>query len=120
MWIPPAVFKRNSVRIVGDLMQSCRVILEIYSVSPYLANICCVSPLCIVPSLPWSLSAFLSYSPMHRKYAFFNEKASRPKSSWGIWVIAFVIHLGSPHIVFWILIIFLSNFLMVGNEYRTT
>ena len=39
---------------------------------------------------------------MHRKYAFFNEKASSPKSSCGNWVITFAVHLGSPHIVFWI------------------
>ena len=81
-WIPPAVFKRNRVRVVGDLVQSCCVILGISSAPPYFANMWCISPLYIVPSLPWSLSAFLSCSPMHRKYAFFSEKASRPKSSW--------------------------------------
>ena len=118
-WIPPAVFKRNSVRIVGDLMQSCWVILGISSAPPYFASMCCISPLYIVPSLPWSLSAFLNCSPMHRKYAFFNEKASRPNNLWGSWVITFAVHLGRPHIVFWIPIIFLSSFFIVGSEYGT-
>ena len=118
-WISPAIFKRNNVRIVGNLMQSCCVIIGISSTPPYLASMWCMSPLYIVPSLPWSLSAFLSCSPMHLKYAFFNEKASRPKSSWGNCVITFAVYFGSPHIVFWILIIFLSSFLMVGSEYET-
>jgi hypothetical protein len=29
------------------------------------------------------------------------------------------VHFGKPHIVFWIPIIFLPNFLMVGKEYGT-
>ena len=118
-WIPPAIFRRNSVRIVGDLTQSCCVILGICSAPPYYAKMWCINLLYIVSNLHWSLSAFLSCSPVHRKYVFFNENASRPKSSWRSWVITFAVHLGSPHIVFWILIIFLSNFLMVGSEYGT-
>jgi hypothetical protein len=119
-WIPPAFFRRNSVRVVGNLIQSYCVILEISSAPPYLASICCISHLYIMPNLPWSLSTFLSCSPMHRRYAFFSENASSPKSLWGSWVITFTVHFGSPHIVFWMPIIFLSSFLMVGSEYETT
>ena len=115
-WIPSAVFKINSVRIVGDLTHSCCIILEIYSAPPYFANMWCINLLYIIPNLPWSLSAFLSCSPMHCKYAFFYEKVSSPKSSCNSWVITFAVHLGSPHIVFWIFIIFLSSFFMAGSE----
>ena len=79
--ISPAFFSRNSVRMVGEFMQSYFVILGISSAPPYLANMWCISPLYIIPSLPWSLRAFRSCSPMHHRYAFFSEKASRPKSS---------------------------------------
>ena len=72
-----------------------------------------------MPSLPGSLSAFLSCSLMHLKYAFFREKASSPNRSCGSCVIIFAVHLGSPHITFWIPVIFLSNFVMAGIEYGT-
>ena len=99
-WIPPAFLRRNNVLVVGDLMQSCCFILGISFAPPYFANICWVSPLYMVPNLPWSFSAFLSCSPMHLRYAFFNENASSPNSSWGSWVITFAVHFRSPHIVF--------------------
>ena len=44
-WIPPAVFKMNSVRIVGDLVQSCCVIFGICSTPLYFANMCCINHL---------------------------------------------------------------------------
>ena len=115
-WMPPSCFRRNNVLAVGDLMQSCDLILGMFSAPPCLESMCCISPLYIMPSLPWSFRAFLSCSPMHLRYAFFNEKASSPNSSWGSWEITLAVHLGSPHIIFWIAMIFLSSFLMVGNE----
>ena len=86
---------------------------------PCLVRICCMSPLYIVPSLPLSFRAFLSCSLIHLRYAFFSEKASSPKRSCGSCVITFAVHFGSPHIAFWIPIIFLSSFLIVGMEYGT-
>ena len=56
---------------------------------------------------------------MHLRYAFFNEKASIPKMSCGSWITIFDVHLGRPHILFWIAIIFLSSFMMAGREYGT-
>ena len=107
------------MRMVGDLIQSCCVIIGIFSAPPHLARMWCMSHLYIIPNLPWSLSAFLSCSPMHLRSAFFNENASRPKSSWGNWVITFAVHFGNSHIVFWMPIIFLSSFFMVGSKYGT-
>ena len=80
---------------------------------------CWIRPLYIIPNLPLSLRAFLSCSLMHLKYAFFREKASNPNRSCGSCVIAFAVHFGKPHIAFWIPMIFLSSFLMVGREYGT-
>ena len=118
-WAPPSFFIRNNVRVVGDLIQSWYLILCMSSAPPCLASMCCISPLYIVPSLPGSFNAFLSCSLIHLRYAFFSEKASSPNRSCGSCVIIFAVHLGRPHITFWIPIIFLSNFLMVGNEYGT-
>jgi hypothetical protein len=42
-WVPHSFFIRNSVRIVGDLMQSACLILGISSAPPYLANMCWMS-----------------------------------------------------------------------------
>ena len=56
---------------------------------------------------------------MHLKYAFFNEKASIPNMSCESWITIFGVHLGRPHILFWIVIIFLSSFMMAGREYGT-
>ena len=38
---------------------------------PYLASMCSVNPLYILPSRPLSLRAFISCSPIHMRYAFF-------------------------------------------------
>ena len=75
----------------------------------------CITHLYIIPSLPWSLSAFFSCSPIYGQYALFNEKASGPKRSWGSWIITFDVHFGSRILS----IIFMSRFFMVGSEYRT-
>ena len=64
-WIPPSVFMRNNVRVVGDLIQSWYLILGMSFAPPCLASICCMSPLYIIPSLPLSFSAFLSCSLIH-------------------------------------------------------
>ena len=50
---------------------------------------------------------------------FFSEKASNLNRSCGNWVIMFGVHLDKPHIIFWIPIIFLASFFMVGTEYGT-
>ena len=81
--MPPVFLRRNSVLVVGDLMQSCCFILGISFDPPCLANMCWVNPLCMVHNLPWSFSAFLSCFPMYLRYAFFNENVSSPNSSWG-------------------------------------
>ena len=61
----------------------------------------------------------MSCLPIHRIYAFFIETASSPNSLCSSWDITFVVHFDSPHITFWILIIFLSSFFMAGREYGT-
>ena len=87
---------------------------------PYLASIKCVRPLYIIPSLPLSLRAFRSCSPMHLRYGFFNENALILNILCGSWVTMFGVHLDRPHIFFWIAIIFLSSLVMAGSEYGTT
>jgi hypothetical protein len=116
-WAPPSFFIRNSVRVVGDLVQSWYLIICMSSAPPYLASMCCMSLLYIVPNLHGSFNAFLSCSLIHLKYAFFSEKASNPNRSCGSWVIIFAVHLGRLQIAFWIPKIVVSNFLMVGSEY---
>ena len=64
---PPSCFIRNSVGVIGDLMQSWYLILGMFSAPPYLASICYVSPLYIIPSLLGSFNAFLSCSLIHLK-----------------------------------------------------
>jgi hypothetical protein len=118
-WAPPSFSIRNSVRIVGDLIQFWYLILCMSSAPPYLANMCCMSLLYIVPRLPGSFNAFLSCSLIHLKYTFSSKKAYSPNKSCGSWVIIFAVHLDRPHIAFWIPIIFLFNVLMVGSEYGT-
>ena len=59
--------------MVGDLIQSWCLILGIFFAPPCLASMKCVMPLYIIPSLPLSFRAFRSCSPMHLRYAFFNE-----------------------------------------------
>lgn len=41
----PAVFIRNNVRVIGDLMQFCCLILGMSLAPPALANMCCIRPL---------------------------------------------------------------------------
>ena len=81
-------------------MQSWYLFLGMFSAPPCLANIKCASPLYITPSLPLSFKAFLSCSPTHFKYAFFNENASISNMSCGSWITIFGVHLGRPHIFF--------------------
>ena len=101
-------------------MQSWCLILGMFFAPSCLANIKCVRPLFIILSLHLSFKALRICSSMHLKYAFFNENASMPNMSCGSWVTIFGVHLGRPHIFFWIAIIFLSSFMMVGKEYGTT
>ena len=103
--------------MVGDQVQSWYLILSMLSAPPCLASMKRVRPLYIIPSLPLSFRAFRSCFPMHLRYAFFNENASIPNMSCGSWVTIFSVHLGRPHIFFWIAIIFLSSFMMAGNKY---
>ena len=91
-----------------------------FSAPPYIASINCVRPLYIIPSLTLSFRAFRSCSPIHLKYVFFSENASIPNMSCGSYVIMFRVHLGRPQIFFWIVIIFLSSFMITGKEYGTT
>ena len=56
--------------MVKDGIQSWYLILSMFFAPPCLANIKCVRPLYIIPSLPLSFRAFRSCSPMHLKYAF--------------------------------------------------
>ena len=86
--------------MVEDQIHFWYLILGMFSVPPCLANIKCVTPLYIIPSLHFSFRAFQSCSPMHLKYAFFNENASILNMSCGSWVTIFGVHLGRPHIFF--------------------
>ena len=51
---------KNSVLVVGDLIQSWCLILGIFSAPPYLASIKYMRPLYIIPSLPFSFRALRS------------------------------------------------------------
>ena len=118
-WAPLVVWSRYSVVVSGDLIQSCWDMRGRFSDPPCLTSMCFVNTLYIFPSLPLSLRALMSCSPMHVMYAFFSENASVPNISWGSWVTAFDIHFGRPHIILCRAIIFLSSFLMAGSEYGT-
>ena len=50
-WMPPC-FRRSNVLVVAHRVQSFGLILGMFSAPPYLDNMCCISPLYIVPSLP--------------------------------------------------------------------
>ena len=54
-----------------------------------MASMCCANMLCIFPSLPLSLRALMSCSPMHIMYTFFGENVFVPNMSCGSCVIAF-------------------------------
>jgi hypothetical protein len=119
-WVPLVFLSRNSVLVIGDLMQSCWDMRVKFCAPPCLASMCCIKPLYIMPSRHLSLRALMSCLPMHIMYAFLSEKASVPNMSWGSCVTAFDIHFGRPHIVLCREIILLSSFLMAGSEYGTT
>ena len=53
-----------------------------------------------------AVKSVLSGSSIHRKYAFYNENASRPNNSCGSWDITFSMHSCNPHITFKIPIVF--------------
>ena len=82
--------------MMDDLIQSWCLILGIFFAPPCLASIKCVSPLCIIPSLPLSFRALRSCSPIHLKYAFFSENASIPNILCGSYVTMFGVHLERP------------------------
>ena len=75
-WVPLVVFNRNRDHVIGDLVQSWGEMCGRFCAPPCLASMCCINPLYIFPSLPLSLRAFMSCSPIHVMYAFFNEKTS--------------------------------------------
>jgi hypothetical protein len=98
-WVPLVVLSRNRVRVIGDLMQSWCDMRVRFCAPPCLASMCLTNPVYILPSLPLSLRALMSCSPMHVMYEFFSENASVPNMSCGNCVTAFDIHFGRPHIV---------------------
>ena len=118
-WMPLVVLSRNNVRVIGDLIQSWRDMRGRLSDPPCLASMYLVIPLYIFPSLPLSLKALISCSPIHVRYAFFREKTSVPSISCGSCVTTLDMHFGSPHIVLCRAIILLSSFLMARSEYGT-
>ena len=86
--------------MVGDLIQSWYLILGMFFAPPCLASMKYIRPLYIIPSLPLLFRAFRSCSPMHLRYAFFNENALIANISCGSWVTMFGVHLGRPLIFF--------------------
>lgn len=78
-----------------------------------------MSPLVIWPSLPGSLSASLSWSPIQVRYGVCNEKASRPNCFLGSCVVMLGVLLGRPHIDFVRDMIFLSSFFIDASEWGT-
>ena len=68
---------------------------------------------------PWVIKSITCYFPIHVKYSVLSECASNPYWSCGNFVVMFGVLLGSPHMVFWRLIIFLSSLVMFGMEYGT-
>ena len=92
--------------MIGDLIKSCCLILGMFSIPPCFTSIKSMRPLYIIPSLLLSFKALCSYSPMHLKYAFFNENVSLSNMSYGSWVTILGVHFGRPHIFFWIVMIY--------------
>ena len=119
-WVPLVVLSKSRVRVIGGLMQSWCDMRVRFCAPPCLATMCLINPLYILPSLPLSLRALMSCSPIHVIYEFFSEKTSMPNMSCGNSVTAFNIHFRRPHIVLCRAITFLSSFLMAGSEYGTT
>ena len=110
------VLSRYRVRVVEEWVQALLVILGIFCDPPFLASMYVVSPWYILPSCLGSLKACLSCLPIHLRYAFDSENASRPKRSCGSCVVMFGMLLGNPQIFLYNLIICLSNFLIVALE----
>jgi hypothetical protein len=71
---PTDFFSKNRDLVIGDLVQSWGDILVRFCAPPCLENMCWINPLYILPSLPLSLRAFMSCSPMHVIYEFFWER----------------------------------------------
>ena len=117
--MPLIVLSKNSVRVIGDRIQSWRDMRGRLRDPPFLASMCLVNPLYIFPSRPLSLRALISCSPIHVRYAFLSEKASVPNISCGSCITALDMHFGKPHIFLCRAIIRLSSFLMAGSEYGT-
>jgi hypothetical protein len=105
------------VRVVGECRQAVVVMCVSVVEPPYLAIMYFVSPLYMMPSLPWSFSASLNYSPMHFRYAVLNEKASIPNSLCGSCIARFGVLLGTLQIALVNVIICLSSFLISSIEY---
>ena len=63
--VPSSLFIRNSIRVVGDLMQSWDFFLDMSWAPSCLDRMCWTSPLYMIPSLPLSFRAFLSCSLIH-------------------------------------------------------
>lgn len=91
-WTPPSCFRKSSVLVVGDLVQLFGVILGMFSPPTMLKEYA-------LSKFQIQVRAFLSYSPMHSRYAVYRENASSMNSLLGGWDITFAIHLGSPHII---------------------
>ena len=72
--VSPSVFMRNSVRVVGDLIQSWYFILGMSLAPLCLDVICWINPLYIIPNLTLSFRAFLSCSLIHLRYAFLGRR----------------------------------------------
>ena len=118
-WIPLVFFSKNRDLVIGDLVQFWDDMRVKFWAPPCLASMCCINPLYIPPSLPLSFRAFMSCSPMHIMYAFFNEKTYIPNILCGSCVTALDIHFGRPHMDLCNAIIFLSSFLMARRKYGT-
>ena len=71
---PPFVFMGNSVRVVGNVIQSWYFILGLSLAPPCFDSICCISHLYIIYNMPLSLRAFISCSLIYLRYAFLVRK----------------------------------------------
>ena len=99
-WIPLVVFNKNKEFLIGDLVQSYGEIRVMFCAPPCLTSMCCINPLYILLGLPLSLIAFMSCSPIHVMYAFFNERTYVPNISCGNCVTTFDIHFGRLHMYY--------------------
>jgi hypothetical protein len=67
----------------------------------------------------WVLRVLRNCFPIQVRYSVLSECASNPYWSCGNFVVMFGVLFGSPQMVFWRPIIFLSNLVMFGMEYGT-